>query len=113
MTTAGELLQKKCKPCEGKMPPLPQEKVREYLGALEGWAQQDGQISKTFSFKNYYETVSFVNAAAWIANREDHHPDINFGYKNCRVVYSTHAVKGLTENDFICAAKIDALFKTN
>lgn len=106
-----ELLEKKCKPCEGKTPPLDPAQVQAYLKKIEGWELKGGQIAKVFNFKNYYETVSFVNAVAWIAHREDHHPDIIFGYKKCDVVYSTHAVKGLTENDFICAAKIDALLK--
>lgn len=106
-----ELLRKKCKPCEGGMPALNEEQVRRYLEELEGWTQEKGQIFKTFEFKNHYETVSFVNAVAWIAHREDHHPDLSFGYKKCRVVYSTHAVNGLSENDFICAAKVDALLQ--
>ena len=106
-----EFLQKKCKPCEGGTPALKEEQIREYLKKLNGWTQEKGQISKTFDFKNYEETVAFVNAVAWIARREDHHPDISFGYKKCRVVYSTHAVNGLSENDFICAAKVDALLK--
>jgi 4a-hydroxytetrahydrobiopterin dehydratase len=106
---ANELLEKKCRPCEGKMPPLDGAQVKNYLQKVNGWQAEGVQITKTFAFKNYYETVSFVNAVAWIAHREDHHPDITFGYKSCKVVYTTHAVKGLTENDFICAAKIDAL----
>jgi 4a-hydroxytetrahydrobiopterin dehydratase len=106
-----ELLEKNCRPCEGKMPPMDDAQVQQYLKKVDNWKLENGQITKTFAFKNYYETVSFVNAAAWIAHREDHHPDMTFGYKQCKVVYSTHAVKGLTINDFICAAKIDALLK--
>ena len=70
----------------------------------------DGVITKTYEFKNYYQTMAFVNAAAWISHREDHHPDMTVGYNKCRVDYSTHAINGLSENDFICAAKLDALF---
>ena len=66
-------------------------------------------LRATFDFKNYYHTTAFVNAVAYVAHREDHHPDVSFGYKACTVEYWTHAVDGLTENDFICAAKIDAL----
>ncbi|MCG6872379.1 MAG: 4a-hydroxytetrahydrobiopterin dehydratase, partial [Gammaproteobacteria bacterium] len=62
-----------------------------------------------FRFKNYYETTAFVNGAAWIAHREDHHADIRFGYRECEISYTTHAIGGLSDNDFICAAKINAL----
>lgn len=83
--------------------------TKEQIKQLDGWFLENGRLTKTFTFKNYYETVSFVNAAAWIAHREDHHPDISFGYKNCKITYWTHSVKGLSENDFICAAKLDRL----
>lgn len=66
-------------------------------------------ISRTFKFSNYYETIAFVNALAWIAHGDDHHPDLEVGYNRCVVRYTTHAVKGLSKNDFICAAKIDKL----
>jgi 4a-hydroxytetrahydrobiopterin dehydratase len=66
-------------------------------------------IQRTFSFKNYYQTIAFVNALAWVAHREDHHPDLAVGYNRCTVTYSTHSVGGLSENDFICAARIDEL----
>ena len=79
--------------------------------ASRGWEPADGRIAKTYSFKNYYETMAFVNAAAWISHREDHHPDMTVGYNKCRVEYMTHAIGGLSENDFICAAKLDALFE--
>jgi 4a-hydroxytetrahydrobiopterin dehydratase len=73
--------------------------------------QQDpAQIQRTFKFKNYYHTIAFVNAVAWIANQEDHHPDLEVSYNRCVVHFSTHSIGGLSENDFICAAKIDALF---
>ena len=104
-----DLAQKKCKPCEGGTKPLEEAQIREYLKSLAGWAYEKGVITQTFPFKNYYETVSFVNAVAWVAHTEDHHPQISFGYKNCRIEYSTHAIKGISENDFICAAKIEKL----
>ena len=66
---------------------------------------------ETYVFKNYYHTLAFVNATAWISHRENHHPDIQVGYNKCIVSYSTHAIDGLSENDFICAAKIDMLFE--
>jgi 4a-hydroxytetrahydrobiopterin dehydratase len=66
-------------------------------------------IVARFDFNNFYESMAFANAVAWIANQEDHHPDLQIGYKLCTVTYTTHAAKGLSVNDFICAAKIDAL----
>jgi 4a-hydroxytetrahydrobiopterin dehydratase len=107
-----ELARKKCKPCEGGVAPLTGEQVRPLLKGLDGWKlEADGMISKTYEFKNYFETMAFVNAAAWVSHREDHHPDMTVGYNQCRVAYVTHAIKGLSENDFICAAKLDALFE--
>lgn len=85
------------------------DEIQRHLAALSGWSRESNAIVKVFTFKNYYHTVSFVNAVAWFAHREDHHPDISFGYKTCTIRYSTHAIGGLSENDFICAAKIDAL----
>lgn len=104
------LSQKKCKPCEGGVPPLSPAVAQSMLQELDGWNIEDGQLTKTFRFKNYYETMAFVNASAWISHREDHHPDIVVSYNSCKVNYITHAVGGLSDNDFICAAKIDALF---
>ena len=68
-------------------------------------------ITKTFAFKNYHETIAFVNASAWVSHREDHHPDLEVGYNKCRVRYSTHSAGGLTERDFGCAGKLEALFQ--
>lgn len=106
-----ELARKKCVPCEGGVEPLTPEQVRPLLKGLPGWELDGAMIAKTFRFKNYFETMAFVNAAAWISHREDHHPDMMVGYNQCRVAYVTHAIKGLSENDFICAAKLDALFE--
>lgn len=105
-----ELAAQKCKPCEGGIEPLTAEEAAVFLKQLDGWQLQDKQISKTYTFKNYYQTMAFVNALAWVSHREDHHPDIKAGYNRCDVVYTTHAIGGLSENDFICAAKIDKLF---
>jgi 4a-hydroxytetrahydrobiopterin dehydratase len=106
-----ELSTRKCKPCEGGTPKLARSEAESLLRQIDGWSMNDTttEINRTFKFKNYYETISFVNAIAWIANREDHHPDLEVSYNRCVVRYSTHAVKGLTENDFICAAKINSL----
>jgi 4a-hydroxytetrahydrobiopterin dehydratase len=106
-----ELARKKCKPCEGGVAPLTPEQVRPMLKGLQGWALEGGMIAKTYKFANYYQTMAFVNAAAWVSHREDHHPDMAVGYNECRVSYITHAIGGLSENDFICAAKLDALFE--
>ncbi len=109
-TTAQDLVRKKCKPCEGGVDPMTEIQISRMLKSVHGWNYKDGMIRKTFDFKNYYQTMAFVNAAAWISHREDHHPDIAVGYNNCTVSYVTHAIKGISENDFICAAKLDALF---
>ncbi len=106
-----ELAQKKCRPCEGGVAPYSAEQARAMLGQLKGWIVEDGKLVKLYPFRNYHETMAFVNALAWISHREDHHPDLQVGYNQCRVMYSTHAIGGLSENDFICAAKADALFR--
>ena len=111
MATVRDLTHQHCKPCADGASPLSQDEARKLLEQLNGW-ELDGQIiSKAFGFKNYYQTIAFVNAIAWMTHREDHHPDMLVSYNTCRVEYSTHAVGGLSENDFICAAKVDALFK--
>ena len=104
-----DLARKKCKPCEGGVAPLTPQQVAPMLKGLQGWALDGGMIAKTYHFKNYYETMAFVNAVAWIAHREDHHPDTIFGYNRCRVEFSTHSIGGISENDFICAAKIEVI----
>jgi 4a-hydroxytetrahydrobiopterin dehydratase len=105
-----DLVQQHCKPCEGGVPPLQPAEAQAMLAKLSGWLLQGKEIVKTYQFKDYWETMAFVNAAAWISHREDHHPDLLVGYKECRVSYTTHAIGGLSHNDFICAAKLDALF---
>jgi 4a-hydroxytetrahydrobiopterin dehydratase len=107
-----DLAERKCVPCEGGVPALSPQEAQVYLKQLApGWTiDADGtEIRREYAFKDFYRTMSFVNAVAHIANREDHHPDLEIGYNYCRIRYSTHAIKGLSENDFICAAKIDAL----
>lgn len=106
------LTERKCTPCEGGTQPLERGKAEELLAQIDDdWSiDEDGRtIRREFRFKNFFRTMSFVNAVAWIANREDHHPDMEVGYNRCLVQFSTHAIGGLSDNDFICAAKIDAL----
>lgn len=74
-----------------------------------GWRIIDGALEKTFSFKSYYETIAFVNAMAFIANAENHHPDLTVSYGKCVARFSTHALDGISVSDFFCASKVDAL----
>ncbi len=106
-----ELVSKRCVPCEGGVPPLSGDEVKRLLAETPGWsvAEEGKSIVREFEFKNYWQTMAFVNAVAWIAHQEDHHPDLEVHYDRCRVRYSTHAIDGLSENDFICAAKVSAL----
>jgi 4a-hydroxytetrahydrobiopterin dehydratase len=107
-----ELTGKKCVPCEGGVLPLTAaEALRLHAQLDPAWtiASDTKSLKRAFKFKDFHRTMSFVNAVAHIANVEDHHPDLELGYDYCRVCYSTHAVGGLSENDFICAAKIDRL----
>lgn len=108
------LEQKHCLPCEGFGAPLDQVAIQQNFKnlATEWQVSVDNKIiSRDFSFKNYYQTMAFVNAIAWMTHHENHHPDLEIGYNHCLVRYSTHALKGLSINDFICAAKVDAIFK--
>ena len=79
--------------------------------AAQGWKLIDGALEKTYSFANFHETMAFVNALAWIAHREDHHPDLALGYSRCTVRFNTHDVDGISVSDFHCAAAVDALQK--
>ncbi|GAB2617897.1 4a-hydroxytetrahydrobiopterin dehydratase [Novilysobacter erysipheiresistens] len=111
MTDLIPLARAHCIARRGSEHKLPQARVRELLPEIPGWELvEDGHtLSKTFKFDDYYRTIAFVNALAFVANREDHHPDLSVHYDRCVVRYSTHDVGGLSENDFICAAKADAL----
>jgi len=88
---------------------LGEAEIHSHLAAVSGWHVADGAIEKTFAFRNYYETIAFVNALAWICHTEDHHPALSVTYDRCVVRFSTHSVQGISSNDFICAAKADAL----
>lgn len=110
--TVNPLTGKRCLPCEGGVPALTPDQADDMLRTLDGWELRDGAIERTVGFKDFHGTMEFVNAVAWIAHREDHHPDMEVGYDKCRVRYVTHAIGGLSENDFICAAKVDALLNS-
>jgi 4a-hydroxytetrahydrobiopterin dehydratase len=101
----------RCLPCEGGQPPLTPEQMQQYCVQLPEWSLNESKtaISRRFSFKVFQKTISFINAVAWIVNQENHHPTLEAGYDYCTITFTTHAVKGLTPNDFICAAKIDKL----
>ena len=90
---------------------LSQDEIKALLKRLDRWMQYDRLIGKTFEFNNHYETLAFVNALAWVSHRENHHPGVTIGYNKCHVEYTTHSINGLSLNDFICAAKVDTLFK--
>jgi len=107
-----DLTAKTCVPCEGGVRPMTADEARKLLTQLHGdWSLNDDatEIRRDFSFKGFYRTMGFVNAVAWVANMEDHHPDLEVGWGHCLVRFSTHSISGLSENDFICAAKVDAL----
>ena len=117
-STDDTLVNKKCVPCHGGVSALTQAEAQKMLERLlggaqggEGWQLAEGgkALRREFKFPDFYRTMSFVNAVAHIANVEDHHPDLECGWGYCRVRYQTHSIGGLHENDFICAAKVDAL----
>ena len=106
-----QLRNQHCQSCAEGGEPLADDRVQSLLSQVEGWSlTDDGKaITRTFEFEHFYKTMSFVNAMAHVVNREDHHPDLEVSYGKCGVKFWTHTVGGLSENDFICAAKIDAL----
>jgi 4a-hydroxytetrahydrobiopterin dehydratase len=102
----------RCAPCPAGSPQLPAADAARLLAELQpGWriADDGKSLRRAWRFANFHQTIGFVNAVAWIANAEDHHPDLEVGYDYCRMVLGTHSIGGLSQNDFICAAKIDAL----
>ncbi len=101
-----QLAARHCKPSVTR---LEAAAAQALLAQLPGWVIEGDKLAKTYGFRNYHETMAFVNALAWIAHREDHHPDLAVSYNRCRVEWNTHSVGGLSENDFICAARVEAL----
>ncbi|QDK46543.1 MULTISPECIES: 4a-hydroxytetrahydrobiopterin dehydratase [unclassified Bdellovibrio] len=110
MIDSAELLKKKSRNVKKG---LSGTEIDEYLAAMKGWSYEDNHIVKAYSFKNYHETLAFVNALAFVVNAENHHPDLLVSFNRCVVMFNTHSVGGVSENDFICAAKIDAMASHN
>lgn len=107
-----DLIDKRCVPCEGGVPPLSRDAAETLRTKLApGWQLTAGgdAIHREFKFKDFFRTMSFVNALAHVANIEDHHPELTVSYGGCGVTFSTHSISGLSENDFICAAKVDRI----
>jgi len=102
------LLHQRCQVLAGGQP-MDDAQIRSHLAQVSGWQLKNGAIEKTFSFRNYHETLGFVNALGWIANTEDHHPELRVTFDRCVVRFDSHDVGGISVNDFICAAKADAL----
>ncbi|MDF3055091.1 MAG: pterin-4-alpha-carbinolamine dehydratase [Gammaproteobacteria bacterium] len=102
---------KKCLPCEGFGAAMDKQTAMAMMSEVKGWSLNDAgtEISRDIEFKNYYQTIAFVNAIAWLAHQENHHPNLEVGYNHCLIKYTTHALQGLSENDFICAAKVNLL----
>jgi len=103
-----ELKHQHCKPLEGQ-PPMDAAAIDRHLAQAQGWALNNGAIERRFDFADFHQTMAFVNALAWIAHREDHHPDLAVSYNRCVVRFNTHSVGGISINDFICAAQVDGL----
>ena len=106
------LLQESCVAFKKGEAAIDSSTAQQLADAISDWEISDDNlyISKDFKFKNYYETIAFVNAVAWIAHQQDHHPDLKVSYNQCHITYSTHSVGGLSRNDFICAARINQLY---
>ena len=108
-----DLTNKHCKPCEGGVCPLDESLATQQLDQVPGWeiTGDNKSIKRTIKFEDFAATMSFINAMAYMAEQQGHHPDFSAGYGSCEVSYTTHAIGGLSENDFICAAKINELLE--
>ena len=113
MPAVCDLTDRHCVPCEGGVEPMSREQADALLVDVPEWSiSEDGKmISRRFEFKGFFRTMSFINAMAWVVNNEGHHPDFSAGYNYCEVGFTTHAIDGLSENDFICAARLNALLE--
>ena len=97
--------------CVPDAPALDSAAVAQWLAQVPGWTAVDGALERSFTLRDYHETIAFVNALVWMIHREDHHPELRVGYNTCLVRYSTHSAgNAITQNDFICAARSSALF---
>ncbi|SDH45490.1 MULTISPECIES: 4a-hydroxytetrahydrobiopterin dehydratase [unclassified Duganella] len=108
ITLRAELLAARCRPTTAA---LDGAEATRLLSLLPDWVADDGRLVRRYAFKNYYHTMAFVNALAYLSHNEDHHPEMTVSYNTCIVRYDTHSAHGLTNNDFICAAKADALYE--
>jgi 4a-hydroxytetrahydrobiopterin dehydratase len=106
-----ELRDQRCEPVAKGAPHLSEAQLHEYLKQVPQWSltSSHAAIHREFHFRNFYDTMAFVNAVAWVAHQQDHHPDLEVSYSRCKIIYTTHSVAGLSLNDFICAAHIDAM----
>lgn len=106
-----KLRERHCNPISKGSPRLDEQQIHDLLQQVPQWslAASRAAIHREYHFRNFHETMSFVNAVAWVAHTQDHHPDLEVGYSRCKIIYTTHSVAGLSLNDFICAAHIDAL----
>jgi 4a-hydroxytetrahydrobiopterin dehydratase len=111
MSDVCKLTEKHCVPCEGGVEAIDRNTAENMLADLPGWELSDDgkMISRRFEFPGFFRTVAFINAMAWVVNNENHHPDFSAGYNYCQMGFTTHAIDGLSENDFICAARVSAL----
>ena len=100
---------RQCHPLHKGTAPMSAAEVEALLRDFPGWTLRDAAIEKTFAFSDYHHTIAFVNAVAWIAHQQDHHPELNVFYDRCRVSFNTHSIGGISENDFICAARIEGI----
>ena len=97
--------------CNANATALPDADVAALMTHIPGWKQVNGQLERSFAFKNYYETMAFVNALAWLSHQQDHHPELVVNYNSCVARYTTHSAgSALSSNDFLCAAKASALY---
>jgi len=104
--SASDLSRESCRP---GAPKLPDAAIDAALAGLPGWSRRKDTLTKNFAFKDYHQTIAFVNAVAWIAHQQDHHPDLDVHYNRCGVTFSTHDAGGITQNDLICAARVETL----
>jgi 4a-hydroxytetrahydrobiopterin dehydratase len=104
-----QLLARRCRPINGESAYTAGETLAQ-LSETPAWSAQNKSLERSFAFQDFYDTMAFVNALAWLIHGEDHHPDMHLSYNRCTVRWNTHSVDGISENDFICAAKTDMVF---